>query len=121
VRTPRLPPPRPQVNVFLSMSAALRHMSAAMWPGLDSEGLTWFVDMTKPAVEWGTWATGYGVAGALLPLAVFGVYVRTLEYSAVGACPPAPRGGGEGRGPGPSRHAAPAQAPGGLAPSATAA
>ncbi|GBF90837.1 hypothetical protein Rsub_03691 [Raphidocelis subcapitata] len=72
-----------QVNVFLGMSAALRHMSAVGWPGFESEGIAWFVDMTKPAVEWGTWATGYGVAGMFLPLAVFGAYIRTLEYSAV--------------------------------------
>jgi len=72
-----------QVNVFLSMSAALRQMSTVAWPGFESEGLFWFVNMTKPAVEWGTWATGYGVAGALLPLAVFGAYVRTLEYTTV--------------------------------------
>ncbi|KAI8473604.1 MAG: hypothetical protein J3K34DRAFT_518889 [Monoraphidium minutum] len=70
-----------QINVFLSMSAALRHMSAMAWPGLETEGLGWFADMTAPAVEWGTWVTGYGVAGALLPLGVFGAYVRTLEYT----------------------------------------
>lgn len=73
-----------QVNVFLSMSASLRQMSAMMWPGFDTQGLAWFVDMTKPAVEWGTWGTPYGVAGMLLPLAVFGAYVRTLEYTSVG-------------------------------------
>lgn len=74
---------RPQFNVFMSMSVALRNMSVAMWPGFDTQGLAWFIDMTKPAVELGTYATGYGAAGALLPLAVFGAYVRTLEYTAV--------------------------------------
>jgi hypothetical protein len=57
-----------------------------MWPGLDSEGLAWFADMTRPAVEWGTWETPFGVAGALLPLAIFGCYVRTVEYTSVGGC-----------------------------------
>jgi hypothetical protein len=74
-----------QVNVFLAMSAALRQMAAVSWPGFESEGLLWFADMTAPAVQWGTWATAYGAAGALLPLAVFGAYVRTLEYTAAGA------------------------------------
>ena len=69
------------------MSAALRQMSAMMWPGFDSEGLVWFVDMTKPAVEWGTWVCPYGLAGVFLPLAVFGAYVRTLEYTSVGERP----------------------------------
>jgi hypothetical protein len=112
------PPPNPrQVNVFLSMSAALRQMSAVVWPGFDTQGLAWFADMTKPAVEWGTWATGYGVAGALLPLAVFGAYMRTLEYSAVGALGGRRRGCARGpgdraeafapRAPAPSRRPAP--------------
>lgn len=73
-----------QVNAFLAMSAALRQMSAVGWPGLEAGGVGWFADLTRPAVEWGTWATAHGVAGAALPLAVFATYVRTLEYTSIG-------------------------------------
>eukprot|EP00879_Flechtneria_rotunda_P009668 GHRR01010116.1.p1 GENE.GHRR01010116.1~~GHRR01010116.1.p1 ORF type:complete len:364 (+),score=124.25 GHRR01010116.1:183-1274(+) len=68
-----------QVEVFVLMSAALRQMAYSQWPGLTSEGLWWFTDLTQPSVVWGTWVCPYGVAGVLLPLGLTALYLKTIE------------------------------------------
>jgi membrane protein insertase Oxa1/YidC/SpoIIIJ len=74
-----------QVNVFVSMSAALRQMAGAAWPGLSSEGALWFPDLTAPSVVLGTWATPLGVAGLFLPLAILATYMATVDRAAPAA------------------------------------
>ena len=71
-----------QLNLFVSLSAALRQMAAALWPGLDAEGALWLADLTRPAVELSTWATPYGVNGIFLPLGVMMAYLATVERAA---------------------------------------
>jgi membrane protein insertase Oxa1/YidC/SpoIIIJ len=72
-----------QVNVFVSMSAALRQMAGAAWPGLSSEGALWFPDLTAPSVVVGTgWVTPLGVAGLFLPLGVLAAYMATVDRAA---------------------------------------
>jgi tetratricopeptide (TPR) repeat protein len=75
-----------QVNVFVSMSAALRQMAGAAWPGLASEGALWFPDLTVPSVVvGGGWVTPLGVAGLFLPLGVLAAYMATVDRAAPAA------------------------------------
>ena len=73
-----------QVNVFVSMSAALRQMCGAMWPGLGNEGVWWFTDLTQPAVDIASLATPFGVCGLFMPLAIFAGYLQAVERSPIG-------------------------------------
>eukprot|EP00983_Pelagomonas_calceolata_P021093 662013-Pelagomonas_calceolata.AAC.3 len=60
-------------------------MCASVWPGLDSEGILYFKDLTNPPVFLETLSTPCGTAGAVLPLALVLLYARTLSSSLAGA------------------------------------
>jgi hypothetical protein len=66
------------------MSAALRQMSGAAWPGLTSEGLLWMTDLTQPAVVLNTLATPYGINSIFIPLTILALYMASLDHAAAG-------------------------------------
>ena len=74
-----------QVNVFVSMSAALRQMAGSAWPGLSSEGALWFPDLTVGSVVLGSWATPLGVSGLFLPLGALAAYMASVDRAAPAA------------------------------------
>lgn len=47
---PACPSARPQASVFCALTSGLNAMCEAMWPGLASEGLLFFRDLTSPPV-----------------------------------------------------------------------
>lgn len=70
--------------MLVSLTLALRQMCDALWPGMASEGGLLFKDLTSPPVILQTLSTPFGTAGAILPLAIFFVYLSVLELSAGG-------------------------------------
>lgn len=73
-----------QLNMFLWLSMGLRQMAASQWPGLTTEGLAWFVDLTQPSVMYGSWVCPYGVAGVGMPFALLVLYLKTVQQSPLG-------------------------------------
>lgn len=78
-----------QVPIFLALTSALRQMSTGMWPGLSTEGLPFYTDLTSPAVFLETMSTPFGSAGAVLPLAITLAYINIIDRSSGGAEGPA--------------------------------
>jgi len=62
-------------------------MCTSVWPGLDSEGLLYFKDLTNPPVFLETLSTPYGTAGAVFPLGLVLLYSRALGSSLAGEDP----------------------------------
>ncbi|MEW5301817.1 MAG: hypothetical protein WDW36_004652 [Sanguina aurantia] len=76
-----------QVPIFLALTSALRQMSTGMWPGLSTEGLPFYTDLTSPAVFLETMSTPFGSAGAVLPLAITLAYINIVDRSSGGQSP----------------------------------
>jgi len=70
-----------QAATFSLLTSSLNTMCASVWPGLDSEGILYFKDLTNPPVFLETLSTPCGTAGAVLPLALVLLYARTLSSS----------------------------------------
>lgn len=72
------------MNVFLSLSVSLRQMCGTLWPGLPTEGILWFKDLTLPALELSPLACPLGVSGLLVPLGLFWLFLQSVEASPIG-------------------------------------
>ncbi|KAG2442265.1 hypothetical protein HXX76_002352 [Chlamydomonas incerta] len=76
-----------QVPIAVSLTLALRRMCDSLWPGLTSEGVLFFTDLTAPPVYLQTLSTPYGTAGAILPLALMLLYSSAVDRSRGGSSP----------------------------------
>lgn len=76
-----------QIPFFLYLSFSLKHMCFELWPGLQKEGLPFFVDLTLPSVVLSDYSTPYGTAGAVFPLLLVLSYASSLEKAAATANP----------------------------------
>ncbi len=76
---------RLQAVVLGTFSSALGGMSAALWPGLATEGPVALRDLTSPPVFLGTLSTPFGTMGAVVPLVLLLTYVRGVDTSTAGA------------------------------------
>ncbi len=66
------------------MTLALHHMCSSLWPGIASEGILYFKDLTAPAVFLQTLSTPLGTLGAIVPLCLVLLYTVSSELSAGG-------------------------------------
>ncbi len=59
-------------------------MSDNLWPGLTSQGLPPFTDLTAPPLILSTLSTPFGTAGTLIPLGLALMYNSAVDRSAGG-------------------------------------
>ncbi|KAL4523864.1 hypothetical protein Ndes2526B_g08095 [Nannochloris sp. 'desiccata'] len=59
-----------QLPVFITAMASIRSMALQRWPGFNTGGTAWFLDLTAPALDVATLSTPMGIAGVVLPLTV---------------------------------------------------
>ena len=59
--------PAVQLSVLIYGLYSVKSMSHTHWPGFDSGGPPWAVDLTLPAVDWITMTTPLGAPGIIMP------------------------------------------------------
>ena len=72
-----------QLPVFITIVMAVRRMAYLPVPGLDSQGLAWFSDLTLPAMTISSWAAiiPMGNLGIVLPAAVTALTLANIDQA----------------------------------------
>lgn len=71
--------PMAQVSVLVYGLYSVRYMAKEGWRGLDAGGPFWAVDLTLPAVDLATMTAPLGMQGIVMPAALLGGFMMTIQ------------------------------------------
>ncbi len=71
--------PMAQVSVLVYGLYSVRYMAKEGWRGLDAGGPFWAVDLTLPAVDVATMTAPLGMQGVVVPAALLGGFMMTIQ------------------------------------------